>query len=95
MLTKVVELAIVPPYGIKVRFSNGQMGTHDCSKLVLEAGPAIELLRDPKFFARAFLEVRRPDLAQRISTCRPSGCAAKCWPPENFPQARREQNFRG
>lgn len=60
MLTKVVELAIVPPYGIKVRFSNGQMGTHDCSKLVLEAGPAIELLRDPKFFARAFIEFGAP-----------------------------------
>jgi Protein of unknown function (DUF2442) len=56
MLTKVVELAIVPPYGIRVRFSNGQMGIHDCSKLILERGPMIEPLRDPKFFARAFLE---------------------------------------
>ena len=77
MLTKVVELAIVPPYGIKVRFSNGQRGTHDCSKLVLEAGPTIELLRDPKFFARAFLEFGAR-LGPTDSTCRPSGCAAKC-----------------
>lgn len=60
MPTKVVKLAIVPPYGMRVRFSNGQMGTHDCSKLVLEVGPTIEPLRDPTFFARAFLEFGAP-----------------------------------
>ena len=38
MLTKVVELAIVPPYRIRVRFSNGQLGIHDCSKLILSPG---------------------------------------------------------
>jgi hypothetical protein len=56
MLTKVVELVIVPPYGIRVRFSNGQMGVHDCSKL----GSMIEPLRDTKFFARGFLEFGAP-----------------------------------
>ena len=60
MLTKVVELAVVPPYGLRVRFSNGQSGTRDCSQLVLEAGPMIEPLRDPTFFARAFLEFGAP-----------------------------------
>jgi hypothetical protein len=55
MLTKVVELAIVPPYGIRVRFSNGQIGVHDCSKLILEPGPMIEPLR-----ARAFLDFGAP-----------------------------------
>jgi hypothetical protein len=60
MLTKVVELTIVKPYGIRVHFSNGQTGTHDCSKLVLESGSTIEPLRDPAFFARAFLEFGAP-----------------------------------
>ena len=60
MLTKVVELAVVSPYRLRVRFSNGQAGTHDCSKLVLEPGPMIEPLRDPAFFARAFLEFGAP-----------------------------------
>ena len=39
----------------------------------------IEPLRDPAFFARALLEFGAPTLAQRISTCRPSGYAGKCW----------------
>ena len=60
MLTKVVELAIVSPYGLRVRFSDGGRGTHDCSRLVLEPGPVIEALRDPAFFARAFLEFGAP-----------------------------------
>ena len=60
MLTKVVELSVVSPYGLRVRFSNGQAGTHDRSKLVGEHGPLIERLRDPAFFARAFLEFGAP-----------------------------------
>ena len=60
MLTKVLELEVVPPYGLRVRFNNGQAGTHDCSKLVLEPGPLIEPLRAPAFFSRAFLEFGAP-----------------------------------
>ena len=60
MLTKMLELEVVPPYGLRVRFNNGQAGTHDCSKLVLEPGPLIEPLRDPAFFARAFLVFGAP-----------------------------------
>jgi Protein of unknown function (DUF2442) len=60
MLTKVLELEVVSPYGLRVRFSNGQSGTHDCSSLVREPGPMIEPLRDPTSFARAFLEFGAP-----------------------------------
>ena len=60
MLTKVVELVTVSPYGLKVRFSDGRTGTHDCSRLVHEPGPMIEPLRDPVFFSRAFLEFGAP-----------------------------------
>lgn len=60
MLTKVLELEVVAPYGLRVRFNNGQSGTHDCSELVREPGPLIEPLRDPAFFARAFLEFGAP-----------------------------------
>jgi hypothetical protein len=60
MLIKVVELTIAPPCGLRVRFSNGQAGTHDCSTLMLEPGPMIEPLRDPAFFSRAFLEFGAP-----------------------------------
>lgn len=60
MLTKVLELEVVKPYGLRVRFSNGQSGTHDCSGLVREPGPLIERLRDPAFFACAFLEFGAP-----------------------------------
>jgi Protein of unknown function (DUF2442) len=60
MLTKVLELLVIPPYGLHVRFNNGQAGVHGCSKLVLEPGPMIEPLRDPALFARAFLEFGAP-----------------------------------
>ena len=60
MLTKVVELEVVRPYGLRVRFNNGQAGTHDCSQLTRGPGPMIEPLRDPAFFARAFLEFGAP-----------------------------------
>jgi len=60
MLTKVLKLEVVPPYGLRVRFNNGQAGTHDSSRLVLKSGPMIEPLRDPVFFARAFLEFGAP-----------------------------------
>jgi hypothetical protein len=60
MLTKVVELEVTPPYGLALRFNTGQRGSHDCSKLVQESGPMIEPLREPAFFARAFLEFGAP-----------------------------------
>jgi len=60
MLTKVVELEVVAPYRLKVRFNTGEAGTHDCSRLVREPGPMLEPLGDPNFFGRAFLEFGAP-----------------------------------
>ncbi len=60
MLTKVTDLEVVAPFGLRVRFNTGQAGTHDCSSLVREPGPMIEPLRDASFFARAFLEFGAP-----------------------------------
>lgn len=60
MLTKVVELNVVGPYRIHVRFNTGQEGTHDCSRLVREPGPMIEPLLDAGFFVRVFLEFGAP-----------------------------------
>ena len=60
MLTKVVELQVVGPYRLHVRFNTGQEGTHDCAGLVQEPGPMIEPLREAGFFARAFLEFGAP-----------------------------------
>jgi hypothetical protein len=60
MLRKVLELSVVTPFGLSVPFNNDQAGTHNCSKLVLEPGPMIERLREPAFFARAFLEFGAP-----------------------------------
>ena len=98
MLTKVVELAIVPPYGIQGALQQtGRGGTH----ALLEAGAKrrarqVRAHARPKCFARAFLEFGSPDLAPTDSTCRPSGCAASVSRRRTFfPQARREQNFRG
>ena len=60
MLTKVVELQVVGPYGLHVRFNTGQEGTHDCACLAREPGPMIQPLRDADFFARVFLEFGAP-----------------------------------
>ena len=61
MLTKALELEVIPPFGLRVRFANGPDGVHDCSKLVLEPGPMIEPLRDPPFSrAHFWSSARRP-----------------------------------
>jgi len=60
MLTKVVDLKVVAPFGLEVRFNTGEGGTHDCSGLVRAPGPMVEPLRDPAYFARVFLEFGAP-----------------------------------
>jgi hypothetical protein len=69
MLTEVVELQVVGPFGLKVTFNNGQAGTHDCSALVQESGPMIEPLRDPASFAGAFLEFGAPTWPNGFDMC--------------------------
>jgi hypothetical protein len=61
MLTKIVSLKVIHPYGLDVEFNDGTRGVHDCAALVQTGkGTAILPLRDPEFFARAFLEWGAP-----------------------------------
>lgn len=60
MLTKVVKLEIVAPHGLRVQFNTGEQGVHDCRSLIQEAGSLVQPLRDPGYFARAFLEFGAP-----------------------------------
>jgi hypothetical protein len=52
----VVDLEPRGNYRLFVRFSNGAEGEHDFADLVAEGGPMVRPLRDPDYFARAFLD---------------------------------------
>ncbi len=41
---------------LRVRFSNGAVGVRDFSSMLADGGPMVEPLRDPGFFARAFVQ---------------------------------------
>ncbi len=60
MLTKVVELEIVGPTRLSVHFNTGERGQHDCAGLLARSGSLIAPLRDPDYFARAFLDFGAP-----------------------------------
>ena len=56
---EMVDVIDVEPRGahkLFVRFSNGTEGEHDFGPMIEEGGPMVEPLRDPVFFARAFLD---------------------------------------
>jgi hypothetical protein len=59
-MIEIVKVADVTPAGdhrLLVRFSDGTFGEHDFKALVGEDGSMVEPLRDPKNFARAFVEM--------------------------------------
>jgi hypothetical protein len=60
MLTKVTHLEKLGDFRLRVRFTDGSEGVHDFAALVQEPGPMLELLRDPAYFARVFLEFGAP-----------------------------------
>ena len=60
MLTKVVEISVLAPFSLRVRFNDGTEGVHDCRPDVSESGPILQPLQDPAFFARVFLEFGAP-----------------------------------
>lgn len=66
MLTKAPELVVVPPYGLRVRFNNGQAGIHDCSKLVPEPGSDDRAFARPGLFRACVPGVWRSGLAERL-----------------------------
>jgi hypothetical protein len=55
-MVDVIDLKPRGAYKLFVRFSNGTEGEHDFSPMIAEGGPMVEPLRDPVFFARAFLD---------------------------------------
>ena len=59
-LTKVVAIAVVPPYGLSVEFSDGSSGIYDCSNIVARNGPMVQPLRDESYFRRVFIECGAP-----------------------------------
>jgi hypothetical protein len=60
MLTKVTHLERLGGFRLRVRFNDGTEGVHDFAPVVGEDGPMVELLRDPAYFARVFLEFGAP-----------------------------------
>jgi hypothetical protein len=60
MLTKVIELRVVEPFSLRVVFNDGRQGVHDCARLLQENGSLLQPLREPAYFARAFLDFGAP-----------------------------------
>ena len=69
LLNSVVEISVVRPFGLKVRFKDGASGVHDCSALVCRTGPMIDPLRDPAIFALARLEYGAPTWPNGYDMC--------------------------
>jgi Protein of unknown function (DUF2442) len=69
MLNKVAEVSAIHPFGLKVRFSDGAGGLHDCLALVNETGPMIEPLRNPAYFARVSLDYGAPTWPNSFDMC--------------------------
>ena len=59
-MVKVVALKPVGDHRLWVKFSDGSVGTRDYADLVAETGPMVEPLRDPAFFAKAFISFGVP-----------------------------------
>ena len=59
-MIKVTKLKVLDGFKLELQFSDGSAGVLDCSGIVAEEGPMVEPLRDPAFFARAFLEYGAP-----------------------------------
>lgn len=59
-MIKVTKVTPLDGFKLKLRFSDSTEGVLDFSAIVAEDGPMVEPLRDPEFFARAFLELGAP-----------------------------------
>lgn len=69
MVNKIAELAVVSPYGLRVRFADGAVGVHDCRALTGEAGDLFRPLHDPAYFGRVFLEAGAPTWPNGLDLC--------------------------
>ncbi len=75
-MIKVTKLKRLGGHRLHATFSDGTAGEHDFSALVAETGPMVEPLRDPAYFARAFLEDGAPTWPNGFDMCR-IGCAGR------------------
>jgi hypothetical protein len=50
----VVSVKVIPPYSIEVEFRDGFRRVHDLTTQL--RGPVFEPLKDPEFFAQAFVD---------------------------------------
>jgi Protein of unknown function (DUF2442) len=68
-MIEVTKLKYLRGYRLHVTFSDGTAGEHDFSALVAGTGPMGEPLRDPAYFARAFLEDGAPTWPNGFDMC--------------------------
>jgi hypothetical protein len=68
-LNKVVDVSVVRPFGLRVRFDDGASGVHDCAALLKATGSMIAPLRDPEFFARVTLDYGAPTWPNGYDMC--------------------------
>ena len=59
-MIKVVAIERLGGHKLRIRFSDRSFGEHDFSAMAAEAGPLLEPLRDPEYFARVFLDFGAP-----------------------------------
>jgi hypothetical protein len=55
-----IDVVSVKPMGgfrLRIAFSDGTAGAHDFSSTVTRNGEMVQPLKDPKFFARVFVEL--------------------------------------
>lgn len=59
-MVKVIALKPMGDYRLWVRFSDGLEGVRDFADLIAQGGEMVEPLRDPVFFAKAFISFGVP-----------------------------------
>jgi len=60
MLIKVRRLEVVGDHKLRLWFTDGSLGERDFGSELAHGGPMAEPLRDPEFFAQAFLDYGAP-----------------------------------
>jgi hypothetical protein len=59
-MVDVLRLRAFDDYRLWVRFSDGSEGVRDFSDILAQGGPMVEPLKEPGYFARAFVEMGAP-----------------------------------
>lgn len=59
-MVDVIKLKPLDGHKLWVRFSTGEEGVRDYSGMISKGGPMVQPLRDPRYFARVFIEMGVP-----------------------------------